>query len=210
MKMTEEYGIAIFDQEGDYIVKPFFSDIPKISKLIIICDAKTEYKNAKQKIIDFLKLKGIKSEFIEIKDVSNFYQIFLVLQKICKSKSDPTWVNISCGSGIGVSALTIHAYNQDILMVVYDKYLDSTVVINVKKLKKINIYNKGYMQIMREISIKAKTIEELSMSLNITNSAVSRRLQKLLTLGIITRTGIGTRNYPYIHSLNEFGWLLLG
>ena len=95
-------------------------------------------------------------------------------------------------------------------MVVYDKYLDSTVVINVKKLKKINIYNKGYMQIMREISIKAKTIEELSMSLNITNSAVSRRLQKLLTLGIITRTGIGTRNYPYIHSLNEFGWLLLG
>ncbi len=208
--MSEEYGIAILDQEGDYIVKPFFSDIPKISKLIIICDAKTEYKNAKQKITDFLRLKNIKPEFVEIKDVSNFFQIFLVLQKICKTKSDPTWVNISCGSGIGVSALTIHAYNQDILMVVYDKYMDSTVVINVKKLKKIDIYNKRYIQIMREISAKAKTIEELSVSLNITDSAVSRRLKNLLALGIVTRNGIGTRNYPFVHSLNEFGRLLLG
>lgn len=208
--MSEEYGIAILDQEGDYIVKPFFSDIPKISKLIIICDAKTEYKNAKQKISDFLRLKNIKPEFVEIKDVSNFFQIFLVLQKICKTKSDPTWVNISCGSGIGVSALTIHAYNQDILMVVYDKYMDSTAVINVKKLKKIDIYNKRYIQIMREISAKAKTIEELSVSLNITDSAVSRRLKNLLALGIITRNGIGTRNYPFVHSLNEFGRLLLG
>ena len=208
--MTEDYGIAILDQEGDYIVKPFFSDIPKISKLIIICDAKTEYKNAKQKISDFLKLKDIKPEFIEVKDVSNFFQIFLVLQKICKSRSDPTWVNISCGSGIGVSALTIHAYNQNLLMVVYDKYLDSTAVINVKKLKKINIYSKRYIQIMREISIKAKTIEDLSISLNITNSAVSRRLKNLLALGILTRNGMGTRNYPYVHSLNEFGRLLLG
>ncbi len=208
--MSEEYGIAILDQEGDYIVKPFFSDIPKISKLIIICDAKTEYKNAKQKITDFLRLKNIKPEFVEIKDVSNFFQIFLVLQKICKTKSDPTWVNISCGSGIGVSALTIHAYNQDILMVVYDKYRDSTAVINVKKLKKIDIYNKRYIQIMREISTKAKTIEELSVSLNITDSAVSRRLKNLLALGIVTRNGIGTRNYPFVHSLNEFGRLLLG
>ena len=208
--MSEEYGIAILDQEGDYIVKPFFSDIPKISKLIIICDAKTEYKNAKQKISDFLRLKNIKPEFVEIKDVSNFFQIFLVLQKICKTKSDPTWVNISCGSGIGVSALTIHAYNQDILMVVYDKYMDSTAVINVKKLKKIDIYNKRYIQIMREISTKAKTIEELSVSLNITDSAVSRRLKNLLALGIVTRNGIGTRNYPFVHSLNEFGRLLLG
>ncbi len=208
--MSEEYGIAILDQEGDYIVKPFFSDIPKISKLIIICDAKTEYKNAKQKISDFLRLKNIKPEFVEIKDVSNFFQIFLVLQKICKTKSDPTWVNISCGSGIGVSALTIHAYNQDILMVVYDKYMDSTAVINVKKLKKIDIYNKRYIQIMREISAKAKTIEELSVSLNITDSAVSRRLKNLLALGIVTRNGIGTRNYPFVHSLNEFGRLLLG
>ena len=208
--MSEEYGIAILDQEGDYIVKPFFSDIPKISKLIIICDAKTEYKNAKQKISDFLRLKNIKPEFVEIKDVSNFFQIFLVLQKICKTKSDPTWVNISCGSGIGVSALTIHAYNQDILMVVYDKYRDSTAVINVKKLKKIDIYNKRYIQIMREISAKAKTIEELSVSLNITDSAVSRRLKNLLALGIVTRNGIGTRNYPFVHSLNEFGRLLLG
>ncbi len=208
--MSEEYGIAILDQEGDYIVKPFFSDIPKISKLIIICDAKTEYKNAKQKISDFLRLKNIKPEFVEIKDVSNFFQIFLILQKICKTKSDPTWVNISCGSGIGVSALTIHAYNQDILMVVYDKYMDSTAVINVKKLKKIDIYNKRYIQIMREISAKAKTIEELSVSLNITDSAVSRRLKNLLALGIVTRNGIGTRNYPFVHSLNEFGRLLLG
>ena len=208
--MSEEYGIAILDQEGDYIVKPFFSDIPKISKLIIICDAKTEYKNAKQKISDFLRLKNIKPEFVEIKDVSNFFQIFLVLQKICKTKSDPTWVNISCGSGIGVSALTIHAYNQDILMVVYDKYMDSTAVINVKKLKKIDIYNKRYIQIMREISAKAKTIEELSVSLNITDSAVSRRLKNLLALEIVTRNGIGTRNYPFVHSLNEFGRLLLG
>ena len=207
--MVENFGIAILDQEGEYIVKPFFSNIPKISKLIIICDSKLEYKDSKRKIIDFLKFKGVKPEFIEIKDVGNFFQIFLVLQKICKSKRTPTWVNISCGSGIGVSALTIHAYNENILMVVYDKYQDSTTVINVKKLKKVNIYKGPYMKLMKEMSTNGKTIEELSLSVKITNSATSRRLKNLLSFGLVMRNGAGKRNYPYIHSLTEFGKLFL-
>ncbi|MCW6169542.1 MAG: hypothetical protein LVQ96_05500 [Thermoplasmatales archaeon] len=207
--MVENFGIAILDQEGEYVLKPFFSDIPKISKLIIICDSKIEYNDSKREIINFLKLKAIKSEFIEIKDVGNFFQIFLVLQKICKYKNKPTWVNISCGSGIGVSALTIHAYNEDILMIVYDKYKDSTTVINVKKLKKVNIYKGPYMKLMKEMSTNGKTIEELSISLNITNSATSRRLKNLLLFGLIIRNGTGKRNYPYVHFLTEFGKLFL-
>ncbi|MFG1519555.1 MAG: winged helix-turn-helix domain-containing protein [Thermoplasmataceae archaeon] len=207
--MTENYGIAILDREGEYIVKPFFSDIPKISKLTVICDLKTEFKDSKSEIIGFLKLTGVKSEFIEIDDVGNFFQIFLVLQKICKSNGTPAWVNISCGSGIGVSALTIHAFNQNILMVVYDKYKDATSVINVKKLKKINIYSRKYISLMKEISINAKTTRELSIQLKITNSATSRRLKKLLSLDVIRRNGSGTRNYPYYYSLTEFGKILL-
>ncbi|MCL4327524.1 MAG: hypothetical protein M1149_04385 [Candidatus Thermoplasmatota archaeon] len=207
--MEENYGIAILDQEGEYIVKPFFSNIPKISKLVVICDPKTEYKDSKREILDFLKLKAIKPEFIEINDVGNFFQIFLVLQKICKSKGTPTWVNISCGSGIGVSALTIHAFNENIPMIVYERYQDSTVVINVKKLKKVNIYNKRYLSLLKEIAIKGKTIEELSASLGITYSATSRRLKNLLSLDVIMRNGSGARNYPYVHLLTEFGKLLL-
>ena len=207
--MEENYGIAILDQEGEYIVKPFFSNIPKISKLVVICDPKTEYKNSKREILDFLKLKAIKPEFIEINDVGNFFQIFLVLQKICKSKGRPTWVNISCGSGIGVSALTIHAFNEDLLMIVYNKYQDSTDVINIRKLKKVNIYNRRYMSLMKEIAIKGKTIEELSASLNITYSATSRRLKNLLSLDVIMRSGTGAKNYPFVHLLTEFGKLLL-
>jgi hypothetical protein len=207
--MEENYGIAILDQEGEYIVKPFFSNIPKISKLVVICDPKTEYKNSKREILDFLKLKAIKPEFIEINDVGNFFQIFLVLQKICKSKGRPTWVNISCGSGIGVSALTIHAFNEDLLMIVYNRYQDSTDVINIRKLKKVNIYNRRYMSLMKEIAIKGKTIEELSASLNITYSATSRRLKNLLSLDVIIRSGTGAKNYPFVHLLTEFGKLLL-
>jgi len=207
--MTENYGIAILDREGEYIVKPFFSDIPKIAKLTIICDPKTEYKDSKREVANFLKLSGIKYEFIEVNDVSNFFQIFLVLQKICKSKGTPTWVNISCGSGIGVSALTIHAFNQDIAMVVYDKYLDSTVVINIKRLKKIDIYNRRYMDLMKEIYKNGKTIEELSISLNIAKSTISRRLKNLVALDVVTRNGTGARNYPYVHTLTEFGKILV-
>lgn len=207
--MEENYGIAILDQEGEYIVKPFFSSIPKISKLVVICDPKTEYKDSKREILDFLKLKAIKPEFIEINDVGNFFQIFLVLQKICKTKGTPTWVNISCGSGIGVSALTIHAFNENIPLIVYDRYQDSTVVINVRKLKKVNIYNRRYMSLMKEIAIQGKTIEELSALMNITYSATSRRLKNLLSLDVIMRNGTGTRNYPYVHLLTKFGKLLL-
>jgi len=207
--MEENYGIAILDHEGEYILKPFFTNIPKISKLTVIYDPKTEYKDSKHEILDFLKLTGIKSEFIEVNDVGNFFQIFLILQKICKSKGTPTWVNISCGSGIGVSALTIHAFKENIPMVVYDKYKDSTVVINIRKLKKVSIYNRRYMAILKEISTKGKTIEELSASLNITYSATSRRLKNLLLLDVVMRNGTGKKNYPYVHTLTEFGKLFL-
>jgi len=60
------------------------------------------------------------------------------------------------------------------------------------------------------LEFKGKTIEELSMSLNITNPAISRRLQKLLSLDIITRNGMDTGNYLYVHPLHEFGRLLFG
>ncbi|BAB59611.1 hypothetical protein [Thermoplasma volcanium GSS1] len=207
--MLENYGIAILEREGEYIIKPFFSGIPKISTLSIIYDRNLEYEQARKEILDFLKLSGIKTEFVGIGDVNNFFQVFLILQKICKTKGIPRWINVSCGSGLGVSALTIHAFKQNIPMVIYDKYIDKTVMIEAKRLKKINIYNNKYITLIREISKDPKTIKDLSRSLKIDTSTISRRLKSLLSLDMIMRLGKGTRNYPYLYKLNDFGKILL-
>lgn len=207
--MNENYGIAILNKDGKHIIRPFFANIPKISKLVVISGPKSNNEEATYEVIDFLESINVKFEFIRISDIEDFLEIFLVIQKVCKSKGAPTWVNVSCGSGIGVSALTIHACSKRIPLVVHDNLSSRTAVIDIKKIKSMKIYDQNFVNIIESLSAGNKTIFELARAINLEKSTISRRLNELISLGLIIRKGSGSKNNPYTHMLSEFGKLML-
>ncbi|MCL5990235.1 MAG: winged helix-turn-helix domain-containing protein [Candidatus Thermoplasmatota archaeon] len=207
--MNQNYSIAILNRDGKHIMRPFFVDIPKISKLVVIAGPKSDNEDATYEVTNFLKSINVKFEFIRINDIENFLEIFLVIQKICKNEGLPTWVNVSCGSGIGVSALTIHACSRIIPLVVYDDLSNKTAVIDVKRIKSMNIYDQIFENIINSLSAGNKTMNELARDMNLEKSTISRRMKKLISFGLIVRKGSGSRNSPYTHMLSEFGKLML-
>lgn len=194
--MPETYAIAMYNLKENVVLKPLLSNVPRIQKLIIITEPNKLQDEKRREISDFLRVLNVNCEFALVDDLSNFFHIFLLVQKICNERGGPEWVNISCGTGIGLSALTIHAFNRNIPVVVYEEENDRTVMVEIKKLKKINIYDQGYMGLLKSLSEKMETIKMLAETNRTTKSSISRKLRNLISLEIVLRTGFGRRNYP--------------
>ncbi len=207
--MTIKYAIAILNNDSDYILKPFLSDIPKIEKLVIISSKTKDHYDLKNKINSFLETIGVNVDYIYVDDITNFFQLFLITRFVCSKFGKPEWVNISCGSGIGMSALTVHAVNENMKMVAYEKDLDKSFVINFKKVQKINVFDSRYYKLMCSIGEGVNTIKKLSEYCFIDKSTVSRRLNNLMLLEIITRNGKGKNGNIYSYALSDFGKMLL-
>lgn len=206
--MTERYAIAIFNREEEYILKPFLANPPTIDRLVIIT-GKHIQDDCRYRITSFLGMMNVSAEFSYVEDITNFFQIFFIIRKMCTVYGRPEWVNISCGSGIGMAALAIHAVNENIPMVAYEKDLNKSFVVNVRKLRKINIFDGKYFNLMEDIANGYDTIGKLSEINHIDKSIVSRRLKVLASVDLIERKEEG-RKYPFRFHLSEFGKSLLG
>ncbi len=207
--MENNYAIAIFNKEEDYIVKPFFSNIPKIEKLIIISDKNSIDDEKKRILLDFLNTVNIKYDFIYLNDITNFFQVYFIVSIISLNEGNPVWVNASCGSGIGMAALTLHAVKNNIKIILYEKESNRTSIVDIKKLQKINLFDLRYLNIIKELNKGNNTISMLAKSLNIDKSVVSRRLANLLSIEIIKKIDNPKKIKPYIFCLTEFGKLIL-
>ncbi len=207
--MENGYAIALFNKEEDYIIKPFLSNVPKIDRLIIIANKDSEHEESKKRLINFLDEINIVSTFVYVNDITNFFQTFFTVKVLCMQEGPPVWVNASCGSGIGMAALAIHAVKHNVKMVVYEKDEDKTAVVDVKKLQKINILDQRYLNIMKDIENGKNTISKLAYANNIDKSLVCRRIKNLISMEIVKKLNEDNRNKPYIYSLTEFGKTLL-
>ena len=207
--MTLKYSVAVLNNDIDHILKPFLSDAPKVDKVIIITSKIKDNNDLKNKIDLFLEMIGVKVDYVYIGDITNFFQIFLTIRSICNKYGEPEWVNISCGSGIGMAALAVHAVNRNLKMVAYEKDIDKSFIINVKKLQKINVFDPRYYNLIRSIGDGIDTIKRLSELYLINKSTVSRRLNNLMLMEIITRNGKGKNGNVYTFALSEFGKMLL-
>ncbi len=207
--MENGYAIALFNKEEDYIIKPFLSNVPKIDRLIIIANKDSEHEESKKRLINFLDEINIVSTFVYVNDITNFFQTFFTVRVLCMQEGLPVWVNASCGSGIGMAALAIHAVKHNVKMVVYEKDEDKTAVVDVKKLQKINILDQRYLNIMKDIENGKNTISKLAYANNIDKSLVCRRIKNLISMEIVKKLNEDNRNKPYIYSLTEFGKTLL-
>ncbi|MGC8727609.1 MAG: hypothetical protein ACP5RG_06380, partial [Thermoplasmata archaeon] len=148
-------------------------------------------------------------DYVYVGDITNFFQIFLTIRSICNKYGEPEWVNISCGSGIGMAALAVHAVNRNMKMVAYEKDIDKSFMINVKKLQKINVFDPRYYNLIHSIGEGVDTIKKLSELYLINKSTVSRRLNNLILMEIITKKGKGKNGNVYTFSLSDFGRMLL-
>ncbi|MGC8547117.1 MAG: hypothetical protein ACP5MU_05630 [Thermoplasmata archaeon] len=151
----------------------------------------------------------VKVDYVYVGDITIFFQIFLTIRSICNKYGEPEWVNISCGSGIGMAALAVHAVNRNIKMVAYEKDIDKSFMINVKKLQKINVFDPRYYNLIYSIGEGVDTIKKLSELYLINKSTVSRRLNNLILMEIITKKGKGKNGIVYTFSLSDFGRMLL-
>ncbi|MCL4339735.1 MAG: hypothetical protein M1388_01235 [Thaumarchaeota archaeon] len=207
--MEYRYAITIFNKEGDYIIKPFFSNIPKIDKLVIISNKDSSDGGLKRKLVDFLEAINVTADFVYVDDITNFFQTFFTVKVLCIQEGLPTWVNVSCGSGIGMTALTIHAIKHNIQMIVYEKDSGKTAIVDAKKLQKVNIFDPRYLNIIKDIAAGKNTITKLAISNDIDKSLVSRRLKNLMSIEIVKKLDDEKKIRPCIFSLTEFGKSIL-
>lgn len=203
--MEDDYGVCIFNKEEEYIIKPFFSNIPKIKKLYIITDKKSDLEIPRRKIVDFLEEINIVPVFIYVNDITNFFQIFSTIKILCKKEGPPTWVNISCGSGIGMAALTIHAIEHKVKMLLFEKENDKTITFDINQIQKLDLFDNRYLNIVNDIKKGKNTIDKIACEEKIDRTTAYRRIRKLLFFEIVKTEN---NNKPLIFSLTDFGEIL--
>ena len=204
--MCGKYAISLFDYETIPLIKIILEKNTKVERLFLLSN---QNRRIKDELADFSRQLGIKMEIVPIYDINNFYEVYLMLEKICENNGLPSWINIASGSGMALSALTLHAYFKDASLVIFDKEKKAVVKTDVNRLKKIKIYKNRYFDLISLISKKNQTNSELAHHFQISVSSMSRRLKHLEQLDIVTRKGLGMVNSPFVYKLTEFGKRLL-
>ncbi|CAC11816.1 hypothetical protein [Thermoplasma acidophilum] len=206
--MIGSYALSILD-EAEVLVDLLTGGAPKVNKIFLITSSRRKRPDYYGELESCLKEMDLNLEIITVDDVSNFFEVYLILEKICELEGTPKWVNVGSGHGIMLSALAVHAFIKDALLVAFDKEEKKVIVTDIKKLKRIKIYQKRYFELISELGEGEKTITELSKIFNLSRSAMSRRLKHMETLNIVVRKGTGRSNIPYVFKLTELGRKLL-
>ena len=204
--MDGRYAISLFDRETIPLIKNILRDKEEVEMVFILC---TSNRRIEEELIDFSRKLGIKIEIAPIYDFNNFYEVYLMLERICEAYGPPYLVNIASGYGLALSALTLHAYFKDAPLVMFDKEKNAIVKTDVNRLKKIKIYKNRYFELITLISKKNQTTLELASHFKVSVSSMSRRLKHLELLDIVTNKGLGRVNFPYVYKLTELGKRLL-
>ena len=131
--MDGRYAISLFDRETIPLIKNILGDKEEVEMVIILCASN---RRIEEELIDFSRKFGIKTEIVPIYDFNNFYEVYLMLEKICEAYGPPCLVNIASGYGMALSALTLHAYFKDAPLVMFDKEKNAIVKTDVNRLKK--------------------------------------------------------------------------
>jgi hypothetical protein len=123
--MAGKYAISLFDHESLSSIEVLLEKLPEVRKLFILSSSN---RRMERDLIDFSKQINIKVEITPIHDENNFFEVYLMLEKICEDNGFPSWVNIASGSGMALSALTLHAYFKDAPLVIFDRFKNSNSV----------------------------------------------------------------------------------
>ena len=204
--MIKKHAISLFDSKTLKDIPFILGKVAKVEKLYIL----SSYKEWMEEDLNEISRRfNTKIEFVQIYDSNNFFEVYLMLEKICEEDGFPSWINITNGSGMALSALTLHSYFKDAPLVILERERNTVLITNVNKLKKIKIYKNRYFELIKILDKKNMTTSELALIFRISFSSMSRRLKHLDSLGIVTKSGLGRVNFPFVFQLTEFGRRLL-
>ncbi|NLK26641.1 MAG: helix-turn-helix transcriptional regulator, partial [Euryarchaeota archaeon] len=114
--------------------------------------------------------------------------------------------NTTAGPGIGASALTLMASNYDIDIVAFDKETGETRMIPMARLKDVYKCRDKYSPYLRAIdSENLISLKDLAKKLSVSISTASRHVQIFKQLDLISISGSGRGNSPYMISLSDWG-----
>jgi len=207
--MTGKYGLSLLDVGSLSTLEILCEHIPEVKKLYLISTKRGKLVKLEKDLIDFSKKFDVRVDIEPVDDMNNFFEVYLILEKICEKDGFPSWVNIANGSGMALSALALHAYFKDAPLVMLDKDNHRIITTDVNKLKRIKIYKKRYFDLIYSLYKKNQTVLDLAKSFELSTSAMSRRLNHMEMLNIVVKKGPGKANFPYIYQLTEFGKRLL-
>ena len=99
--MSWKYAISLYDYETIPLIKIILEKNTKVEMVFLLS---TKDRKPGDELVDLSRHFGIKIEGVPIYDINNFYEVYLMLEKICKNYGFPSWINIASGSGISCSA----------------------------------------------------------------------------------------------------------
>ena len=200
------YAISLVGFNPQLVIKLLIPQMRSIKTLVLFYSAYPISTASMNSIFMTLHDTGKKVVKNQIKDVFNFFEIFLAAESICSKYGEPAWVNITASPGLEVSALTTFATVHGIDLVSYDEGKDEATVVHISELDELLNCHAKFKRLLEELkSNDNRSMEQICSHLLISKSTVSRQLKTLHKLNLISISGSGRGRSPFIISLTAWG-----
>ncbi|WP_393971568.1 DUF6293 family protein [Oxyplasma meridianum] len=173
------YAIAISGFHPELVIKPFLRMTKTIDELVLLGTRNEKSMETTKKIGEFLAFANVRSRYIEIQDIFNFFEILANLENLIVNMGKPLWVNVSAGPGIAISALTFFAINHDVIVVFYNKENDKTTKVEISKAKDLFRNASKNYDLLKLIEKTPLTLSDIAEKLTLSKSTISRRVRIL-------------------------------
>jgi DNA-binding transcriptional ArsR family regulator len=200
------YAISLVGFKPELVVKPMISQIRSIKTLVLFYTQHPRSTTAMNSISTTLNDIGIKVVRNQIKDVFNFFEIFMSAEYFCTKYGEPVWVNTTAGPGLGASALTMFASVHGVDLVSYDEGKDETRLVHLSELNDLLQCGTEFKRLLVVLKKQDNcSMEHICLKLGISKSTASRQIKILRGLNLINVSGSGRGRSPFIISLSAWG-----
>ena len=205
-RVETPYAISLVGFKPELVIKPLISQIRSTKPLVLFYSEHPGSMAAMSSISTTLHDIGTKVVRNQIKDVFNFFEIFMSAEYICSKYGEPVWVNTTAGPGLGASALTMFASVHGIDLVSYDEGKDETRLVHLSELNELLQCSVKFKRLLEELkNHESCSMEQICSNLCISKSTASRQLKTLHKLNLISISGSGRGRSPFKISLTAWG-----
>lgn len=197
-----DYSIALCGFEPLNITSPFASLVPSVESLFALVSSDPRSVDTYYRVKAVMEGLNIKTFKVQIDDVFNFFEIIVALESIKKKNGNPKWINVTAGPGIAISGLTMFSIENDVPVIFYNRENSITRMVNLSGSRGMFKYVEDNRELLKLLWKSSMTMDELSGSIGVSKSTISRRLRLLKAISIICSESVKRKMHV---SLTETG-----
>lgn len=179
------YAISISGFKHELITKPFLAIPIRLDLFVLLATNHQTSQETYRKVTEFLHFANVETVVREVKDIYNFYEVYIVLETIRSEYGLPVWVNVTPGPGIAIAALTFFAINNKVPVVSYNSENNTSSIVGVHDSKNIFTYRERGFRILEALTNGKKSLQELADELGVSKSTVSRKVSNLKKVSFV-------------------------